>query len=49
METKVNKTKTEVVSTEEETQKGTIISVSVVGLVILITYLVLYGLFMARY
>ncbi|MED3551677.1 cytochrome c oxidase subunit 2A [Cytobacillus praedii] len=49
METKVNKTKTEVVSTEEETHKGTIISVSVVGLVILITYLVLYGLFMARY
>ncbi|WP_313801283.1 cytochrome c oxidase subunit 2A [Cytobacillus sp.] len=47
METK-NKSKTEMVSSQEETHKGTIVSVTVVGLVILVTYLVLYGLYMAR-
>ncbi|MBP2239896.1 hypothetical protein J2Z40_000449 [Cytobacillus eiseniae] len=50
METKVNKSNTEVVSaTEEETTKGTMFSLGIVGLVILITYIVLYGLFMARF
>lgn len=33
---------------EEESYKGTMFSVGVVGAVILITYLVLYGLYMAR-
>jgi hypothetical protein len=44
-----NKSKTEMVSNHEETHKGTIVSVTVVGLVILVTYLVLYGLYMARF
>jgi hypothetical protein len=47
--TKINKSNTENVSKEEETHKGTMFSVGVVGLVILITYVVLYGLFMARF
>lgn len=34
---------------EEESKVGTWISVGVVGAVILVTYFVLFGLFMARY
>ncbi|HLO12561.1 MAG TPA: hypothetical protein VK190_10130 [Pseudoneobacillus sp.] len=41
--TKVNQDK------EHESKIGTWISVGVVGAVILITYLVLFGLFMGRY
>lgn len=41
--TKVNRDK------EHETKIGTWISLGVVGAVILITYFVLFGLFMARY
>lgn len=35
-------------SKEQETYKGTLFSVSVVGAVIFITYLIIYGLYMAR-
>ncbi|WP_156422633.1 cytochrome c oxidase subunit 2A [Bacillus sp. FJAT-29937] len=33
---------------EEESEKGTALSVTLVGAVILITYLVLFGLYMGR-
>ena len=33
---------------EEESQKGTAFSVTIVGAVILITYFVLFGLYMGR-
>ncbi|WP_156351148.1 hypothetical protein [Neobacillus vireti] len=33
---------------DKESYKGTIFSVTVVGAVILVTYFVLYGLYMAR-
>jgi len=36
-------------SKENETMVGTFFSVGVVGAVILFTYIVLYGLFMARF
>ncbi|MBS4220460.1 cytochrome C oxidase subunit II [Bacillus sp. FJAT-49711] len=41
---KVNRVKQE----NEETTKGTLFSVGIVGAVILVTYLVLYGLYMVR-
>ncbi|WP_442599238.1 cytochrome c oxidase subunit 2A [Neobacillus sp. D3-1R] len=37
------------VNKEQESKVGTWISVGVVGAVILVTYFVLFGLFMARY
>ncbi|MBS4209421.1 hypothetical protein [Bacillus sp. FJAT-50079] len=44
----VNESKSPLNKEEKETYKGTMFSVGVVGFVILITYLVLYGLYMAR-
>lgn len=49
METeKANYPETQLNSGKKETFKGTIFSVGVVGAVILITYVVIYGLYMAR-
>lgn len=44
--TKVNQTAK--VKKEHDTMKGTMFSVGVVGVVIFITYLFIYGLYMAR-
>jgi hypothetical protein len=46
--TKVNKDKKKSGENQEAPLKGTWISVSVVGVVILLTYFLLYGLYMAR-
>ncbi len=48
METVKTHTKEPEVKQPEETVKGTMFSVGVVGAVILITYLIVYGLYMAR-
>ncbi|MFG6116211.1 hypothetical protein ACGTN9_13600 [Halobacillus sp. MO56] len=43
-----NVTETEEVVEEKSSIKGTIFSVTVVGVVIFLTYLLIYGLYMAR-
>lgn len=46
--TSSKKSNVEAHTTEEQTVKGTIFSVGIVGAVIFITYIVIYGLYMVR-